>query len=327
MKEIDDLNNIPYELMILELEGELSEKERAELQTWKSASLGNERIYDEFIASSDKIALLAIYQKLNTEASWNKFSKLLKTSATKDRHPYILSLKWISAVAASLLLFFGWAFFEFHANLETVATLSNNQKKIILPDSSEIYLNQNTEITYNGSNYPKSRIIVLVKGEAFFKVVHNDKSPFTVMSGEVEIKDIGTSFDVKVSKKLINVIVNTGKVSMENPKGGNKVLLSYNDEGTFNTITKDISVISNKDTNYKSWYDKKFQFINTPLSEVAKKIEDDYGTHILFQDSIIKKRKLTATFHNQSIDEIMHIIAISLKLKVKKINNTFLFDN
>ncbi len=336
MKENEDLNFIPFELIIDEIEGIISTDNKKELQNWRTAFLTNEEIYQQFLKSSDKIELLSVYKKLNENESWIAFNKLLNpivdntpvVTIKTDKQAVVRTFRIVAAIAATILLFSSLYLLIFHNKSEvTIATLANIDQKVILPDSTELYLNGNTEIIYNKSTYLQSREITLIRGEIFLNVIHNELLPFVVKSGELQIKDIGTSFDINTDINKTDIIVNTGKVALIYSKNGEDVFLNPRQKGTFYKISKKITVLDNRDTNYKSWHDKKFQFIQTSLGDVGQTIEKAYGYHVTFQDSLLKNRKLTATFQNQSIDEIMHIIAVSLRLKMEKKGNTFLFKH
>ncbi len=334
MNETDDPDYIPYELIILEIEGKLPDEEQKKLALWRTASPANEGIYQKLLALSYDTELLAIYQKADPELSWTRFSTLLNTNSNKpqkfDREDYstIRYLRWVKAIAAITILALTISFLiTWNKGSKTIITSVNEQRKITLPDSSEISLNGNSEISYNVNGYMHSRLVKLIKGEAFFNVVHKERNPFIVKTGKAEIYDIGTTFDVKLENQLINVIVNTGSVSLTNIQTSKKVLLYANNKGTLNISSGSISVADNTDSNYKSWYDKDFQFIQTPLNEVVEKIEKAYGIHVVFKNNSLKKRKLTATFHHQSIDDVMNIISTSLVLKVEKKDNVFYLKN
>ena len=97
-----------------------------------------------------------------------------------------------------------------------------------MPDSSIVWLNSGTTLTYR-DNFSEHRREVILNGEAFFKVAHNDKLPFDVCCNDVVISVLGTEFDV-------NAYPESGKVSVALESG--KVVLSHNRIESFNYTLK-----------------------------------------------------------------------------------------
>ena len=165
----------------------------------------------------------------------------------------------------------------------------------------------------------------LLEGEAYFEVVHDDKNEFLVELGDVVVRDIGTSFNIKTDTGKIQVIVNSGAVSMEH-RLSQKVVLAANQMAIFNCDTKNISYVATAPPNYKAWQDKKLRYVQTPLSVVFQDLNRIYGTRVVYEDSTLKDRKLNAFINHKTEDQVMHIIAASLQLKIVKKDSTFIIS-
>ncbi|WP_044559437.1 FecR domain-containing protein [Azospirillum sp. B4] len=90
-----------------------------------------------------------------------------------------------------------------------------------LMDGSQIELNTNTRL--RASVDQTTREVRLDKGEAFFEVVHDDKHPFVVISGDLRIVDVGTKFSVRRDGDRIEVVVAEGAVLVEDMAHPNEV--------------------------------------------------------------------------------------------------------
>ncbi|HET7084870.1 MAG TPA: FecR domain-containing protein [Rhizomicrobium sp.] len=100
-------------------------------------------------------------------------------------------------------------------------TAIGGQKKFTLADGSVVTLNTNSRVDVEISGH--SRDIHLVRGEAYFDVVHDKTRPFTVYANRYVVRDIGTAFDVHLlDKGLVNVRVTKGSVEIAaSASGGN----------------------------------------------------------------------------------------------------------
>ncbi|WCT10658.1 FecR family protein [Mucilaginibacter jinjuensis] len=99
---------------------------------------------------------------------------------------------------------------------QTIITANAQVKKIKLDDSTEVWLNAATTVRIPLIKQDKKRIVYLDKGEAFFKVKHDTARPFSVVSGNLVTRDIGTSFNIRAYDltKQYQVSVASGRVDV-----------------------------------------------------------------------------------------------------------------
>ncbi|MBB6250755.1 FecR family protein [Nitrospirillum iridis] len=90
-----------------------------------------------------------------------------------------------------------------------------------LQDGSQIELNTNTRL--RASVDQATREVRLDRGEAFFEVVHDEKHPFVVISGDLRIVDVGTKFSVRREGDKLEVVVAEGAVLVEDMAHPNDV--------------------------------------------------------------------------------------------------------
>lgn len=329
----NSLNDTLYDLIISDLEGSISKGDKKTLCNWRSLSKENEEIYYNIAVVFNDLELLPEYQNLDTNASWDDFKRKLETG-TQNSHevpavvatkPYnIRHLKRYVSIAACLLLtsWFAVRFFKTDDTMRIV-TGAAQHKKIVMPDGSQVLLNQNTEIAYHKNKYGQDRVIELVKGEAYFDVVHNNAHPFRINASNFQIKDIGTSFNVKCDGKSVSVTVSSGVVSLSDNLNKHTVTLTANQKGTGNVASSEISSTANDQANYKAWADHNFQFLNATMADVTKAVSEVYGAHIVMADSTMGRKKITLSFHNEDIDSVMNTIGQTMQLKVEKKQDIF----
>ncbi|WP_069660264.1 FecR family protein [Arcticibacter eurypsychrophilus] len=166
-------------------------------------------IIDEWFENYKGDGKAAIFDQPETEQRiYQELSERLRQS-TKPAPVYRMwpnSLWTKVACSIGVLFVFGGLYLytksnqatSFKETLNAVTTTNGQVKQIILDDGTHIWLNSATSIRVPASfKNLKNRIVYLDKGEAFFDVKHDPTHPFSVISGNLETKDIGTSFSIR----------------------------------------------------------------------------------------------------------------------------------
>ena len=156
-----------------------------------------------------------------------------------------------------------------------------------------------------------------------FSRLHPDKTKaFIVEAGQVVVKVLGTSFylNAKADQPDIEVTVSSGKVSFGSDS--DEVILIAGEKGVFNKEKGTLYKKANQDENFISWKTKKMVFHNEKLEVVFRKIEQTYGATIKITSPEILECRLTATFDNQSLENVMEILKATFNLKVDKKNGS-----
>lgn len=240
-------------------------------------------------------------QEINNE--WQKVSKTVILQY-KERNPFIPILKVASVVlvlisiSVSLMTYKNWRYqrVEYYTNI-------GEHKTLTLPDSSRVYLNTESKLTYTRKLFSKFRLVEL-SGEAFFEVTHNPKEPFIVKAGLVTTKVLGTSFNIKAYPADYTQTVSLVKGKIEVDNGVKEVVLSPNQAYLLHK-TNNSYVLDEFDIDVNTgWKDQKLVFKSTPLSEVFNSIQRFYGCKITASNSVILNDRITATFDNATIDKL-----------------------
>ncbi|HEX3165752.1 MAG TPA: FecR family protein, partial [Chitinophagaceae bacterium] len=81
--------------------------------------------------------------------------------------------------------------------ISSVVTKNGNRTKIVLPDGSQVWLNAGSTLDYNNSVFNKDLREVTLNGEAYFDVTKNADKPFIIHTKKMDVKVIGTVFNVR----------------------------------------------------------------------------------------------------------------------------------
>ncbi len=274
-----------------------------------------------------------------TQKSWENFkTKVALIDVEAEETVQVRQLKTkkpsvIYAVAATLIISLGMGFLFFNNNfsqadnLNIVSTQNGSKSKIQLPDGTQVWLNSGSEITYNDQFGLKTRTVTLV-GEAYFDVKHDVKHPFIIHTKNLNLKVLGTAFNVRAyaNEALSEATLIRGslEVSFPNRDNGKLVLkpkekVSYNDtEGTrfsaqASTIeAKPMITISKVDYSPKekvieevAWKEDKLIFRSKELADLVLDLQRWYDIKITIANDSLKDKKFTGIFKNENVFEAL----------------------
>lgn len=195
-----------------------------------------------------------------------------------------------------------------------------------LPDGTSVWLNSGSKLRYPVPFNGKERRLYL-SGEAFFKV-HSDKlHPFIVDTKYLEVKATGTCFNVEAypDDSLTAVTLEKGKVGVNI---GNKINVGlYPDQRIlFNSQTGEYAVRSTDAHKWGLWRDGILSFRDEPLEEVFKRVGRTFNVDIRIEDDAVAGQLYRATFENESLDEILHLLKLTVPIRYKITNRHRLND-
>jgi hypothetical protein len=183
-----------------------------------------------------------------------------------------------------------------------------------LPDSSRVYLNKNSELTFSPDFIGNDRAVAM-SGEVYFDVKKNKNLPFIISTPLGKVEVLGTSFSVRTFEDgREEIIVESGKVlfyEKQNPEK-NKIILTPGMKAVL-TAGKPIMTVTDNHHNDLSWKTNKLVFNKTSLREVIKDIETVFDIKINPSDSKIYDCHFTARFDLPvPLDEVIATLALSL---------------
>lgn len=331
MEKSETNEELIYSLIIDDLEQTISDADKQLLEEWRRVAENNEKTYQDFADVQLNIDKLYRRNGFDPQVSWNTLNNKLEQQTDtellekpKDKGGISLWLK----VAAAVLVILSVGYYFILGNKYVVVNTTKSEvvSRVILPDGTELSLNAGTIIKYDKENFNTDRKLVLEQGEVFIHVTKHTGSQFRIDLGDVEARDIGTSFNVVKNEAQASVIVEEGEVAMKRGIAGEQVLLTRGMLGVYHTGTKQLSRMNNTDPNYKAWVDKKFIFREMPFEQVAAQLKKVYKMPLIIKGDDLKSRKLTAKLHYQTLDSVLEVISASLQCKVVKEQNVYVLS-
>ena len=163
--------------------------------------------------------------------------------------------------------------------------------QVVLADGTKVWLNSASRLIYPHSFMGKERRVVL-SGEAFFDVTHDAERPFVVETSRMNVKVLGTRFNVNDyddNEEVSTTLVNGSVEIVSGDQQAFRLVPGEQAYGKENELEKrEVNVRL-----YTSWIDGKFLFNNTELEEIAKQISRWYDVEIFFSNENVKKVRFT----------------------------------
>lgn len=267
-------------------------------------------------------------KEIDVDFAWNKVvSRLNKESnlSVSNQRKVFFTGRIMMRIAAVILILLSLGI----VTLYTVRTgfpykktvistdINETNRKVILPDGSNVFLNRNTYLAYR-TNYGKSGRNVELKGEAFFEISADPDNPFTVYAGKARIKVLGTSFNVITNnpESEVEVFVETGHVMLSDNSGKQNILLNSGYVGTIGSEIPGKKL--NNDPNYLAWNKGLLKYDGQTLDVVFRDLERVYDMKIVADDPEILDLPWATTIDNQPHDTIIRLICASFILGYSK---------
>lgn len=224
---------------------------------------------------------------------------------------------WWSKVAASLLLLLlggiGYWYIaqpEQAIDREPVSLVVKRTQKgekltLRLSDGTKVRLNANSILVFPAV-FDQHKRYVKLEGEALFDVVKDTDRPFTIMSGDVQTRVVGTSFNVRAYEEEsdLSVAVVSGKVSVKG-KATAEVYLSTNEVSYYHKQDSSLSARKQDVSDIIAWSKNILIFKEDSAEQVWKKLEDWYGVNIILQDQQSIEGRYSGRYYNESLERVL----------------------
>lgn len=293
--------------------GEADSMERAQVEAWINASAANRSYFEASQKTWNAAGQLAADKRFNTDAAWKK----LKTQIDEQSARTTPKRNYSWAAAAGVILLVGvasllWFMRGAEHNIQTLTVASTAEViNDTLPDGSQISLNKNSQLSYPSAFKGEQREVTL-SGEAFFDVSHDAAHPFVIHTEMMDVKVLGTSFNVQAypGGDSVHVSVKTGKVQCMS--GSDTVIIMPGEYAVYTKGNAAIRKGQEDNPNRSAYRDRIFRFNNTSLGIAVQQLNEAYGCNIVLKNEALKSCTFTITkvFNNEPVANIIEAIEV-----------------
>jgi len=268
-------------------------------------------------------------QKVDTEKNWKRFleSTGYRMSEPRNRlfgQRYRLFIR-IAATILFLLAVTTTVYFTSSgtAHRITRASAGSNQMELILSDGSVITLNEGAVLNYPAKLNGRRREVSL-NGEAYFQVERAERSPFYVHIGNMTVKVVGTSFNLKEDKRgRIELGVIQGIVLFyETGKQDEAIRLTAGHRCLFDPPTGEYQTDTIPSNNYLYWKTRRLTYRDVSLDSVFQELEVIFKKEIIVSDSLILQNRWNSTHEGQNLNEVVSLICEYFELEYTEKEDT-----
>lgn len=302
------------EIILRFLQGRATEVEQARLRRWRRASAENEARFERFerIWAATELAdgpPVPLPEAPPAAALLDRFERRRLRAARARRVRRFAPAAGIAAVLATLV--FGAPWRAEHGGLVEPDSFAATEFVAGPAESATVTLGDGSVVRIA----PGGRLRVMLDtatrtvwldGKAYFAVASQEGRPFTVHTPAGSARVLGTRFEMKVEDEELRVVVVDGRVALSAAEETVEVgagEMSRASAGALPTLepVEDIGA-------ELSWLKGFLAFQATPLDQVAREIEGQYGVRVLLSDPSLGERTVTATFVDRDVEDVLLVI-------------------
>lgn len=198
-----------------------------------------------------------------------------------------------------------------------IVTANGQKSKVVLPDSSIVWLNAGSTLKYN-TRYNLKEREVLLTGEAFFQVKKDNSRKFTVNTGNLFVNVYGTSFNVKSypeeNIKEVTVAEGIVGISISNKE---QRKLAENEQATFNIASRKIFYATVDPNIVSAWKNNELIIENKTMKEIVLYLERWFGVNIQTDPKLLDDQRYTFKTKTESLKEMLEILKILIPFDYK----------
>ena len=256
---------------------------------------------------------------------------LIRINSTEKEKTRKSPIFYLSRIAAAMIFIISIAGLSIYVVSETnlfyrnnwveISTLAGQQSKVKLPDGSLVWLNASTVLTYHSDKNERN---VSLEGEAYFEVTHSADIPFIVETGTVNVKVLGTKFNVShyPGSKITEASLLSGKITLSVNENGETVDLHPGERIVYNAENRLLSKTEVKVQNDILWMQGILCFDNEPFNDLILKLERYYAVKFIYDKNDFQNIHYTGTIYNLNINKVLQFINLTIPLTYEIDNKT-----
>lgn len=208
----------------------------------------------------------------------------------------------------------------------TLRIPKGGEYKIVLDDGTEIWLNSASELKYPAHFVGNERRVQLT-GEAYFQVARNEAAPFIVETRDMDVKVLGTSFNVSVyeDEESCHATLVEGRVEVNDKVNGEKVVLTPGKQALLRGGEMTVREVNTK--LYTLWRLDRFTFASEDMEGVIRKLSRWYNVDFFFANSSMKQKRFTGSLPKYAdISQVLKMIEMTTDIKFEIKEHTIMIQ-
>lgn len=208
------------------------------------------------------------------------------------------------------------------------STLRSEYKYLLLPDSTQVWLNAASTLEFP-KTFDKKKRQVFLKGEAYFDVKHAEDIPFVIYTGSVSTEVLGTAFNIKAYPDLekITVSVNRGKVKV-NYENKQVAMLTKGQQVSIDRKIKKVQEKKVKEDESSPWQQGKLMYDDYSMADIVSDLQRIYDVNIDITSPQVKQMRVSTSFKREyGVESALEILCTLTDTRLNITNGTYTIDN
>lgn len=207
---------------------------------------------------------------------------------------------------------------------------ARDYERRVLEDGSVIELNRGArvEIAYA----PAERRVRLVTGEAGFTVAKDAARPFIVRAAGVDVRAVGTAFNINVGVHQVEVLVTEGRVRVDDALKGVSVLaptasgeapvLVAGEKVTLGVLPQAPAAVARVSAaevaQLLAWRPDLLEFESTPLAAVVEAFNRRNTVQLVIGDPALRSVPIVASFRADNVDGFVRLLELTAGVRAER---------
>jgi transmembrane sensor len=316
-KEIFDID----QLIANRLLGTITPDDNRLLDDWIAEKIENQRYYSE---QKKLWNLFSMHQKMQMIDERKAYQKISNQLFSRKKINLLTHIQRIAAILLLPVVIVSAIYFlsektdrkQFDTVYNTAETPLGMRSSLTLPDGTKVWLNAGSKLSYPVLFSEKRREVSL-SGEAYFEVKKDQKWPFMVNAGNMNILVTGTIFNCNAypENNQIQTVLVEGEVTVNNKSATETEKLQPNELAVFTKSNQQISKTKTDLQKYIAWKSGKLMFREDKMNLVVEKLERWYNVEFQIKDKEIADYVYTATFIDESLDQVLKMLSLSAPIR------------
>lgn len=269
------------------------------------------------------------------DESWNRLqAKLLQKSYTRwQKSRKIQQFYRVAAIFFFVVGLGSMAWFFTHQpqtipeTFTSVMAENGQISKVQLPDGSLVWLNAGSKMTYNNFFSAENRKVTLT-GEAYFDVTKNEKLPLVVDCNGLQVKVLGTRFNVNAydAGTTAEVVLEEGAVELINSTiNHNFYRMNPGERVNINLETSQYTAGMVNTARYTSWREGIVNIYDLSIEDLVRRLEKRYNQKFELTPGV-KELRYTFTIENEPLEDVLKLMERITPVIVKQTNDIIKID-
>ncbi|MDR1603056.1 MAG: DUF4974 domain-containing protein [Tannerella sp.] len=302
--------HIGFHIVEYLLGGSNGSPDDAVLAEWLASSESNKTDFMKYKKIWEESRFFTETETFDRERAWEKINKINRQKARlRKRFSHFVYAVSGAAAAAALFMALSWSG-AFEKNAHTTLRMSvenGSRSEMTLPDGSVVKLNAGSCLDYSFDRKKKTRELYF-RGEGFFKVAKSD-CPFVVnMKNGLQVKVLGTTFNLCAYEEdsIVRTALLEGSVELSHNSAN--LRLKAGEMALCDLKTNELKREKGILTHACGWMDNKLYMDEMALSEVCKKLERHYDVQITLHGNIGEAIHYNGVLQEESITDVLNAL-------------------